>query len=61
MTMDDKERYPNTYRWWSNAQTADIAINFLIEMKWKSVVVISDSGDYSLKVSLKAVKFAMNF
>ena len=49
--MDDKKRYPNTYRWWSNAETADSAVNFLIEMNWKSVAVIFDSGDYSLKVS----------
>ena len=50
MAMDDNERYPNTYRWWSAAQIADTAMNFIIEMDWKSVAVISDSMEFDLQV-----------
>ena len=50
MAMDDNEKYPNTYRWWSAAQIADTAMNFIIEMDWKSVAVISDSMEFDLQV-----------
>ena len=50
IAMDDEERYPNTYRMWSAVQMADVAINFLVEMNWTSVAVISDSDEFNLQV-----------
>ena len=48
--MDDENRYRNTYRMWSAVQIADTAMNFIIEMEWKSVAVISDSMEFDLQV-----------